>query len=330
MSTTPESEVFDAFEANLSQIEQALHDPYITDVINHAQEFNDLLRTEETTTDEARDIIQTLDLMWGPLGDSPMLVTGNVTFLSPEGELKTTFYEDVEMISQGFVISGSPDEEESVVGRQIRLSFLMDIPASLRDEYAEVTTGTRLLGQAELDQVELVARGYSFMRAKAWLTEFHPDLIDAVDEVLLNIDPHLESEDALLGMQEFVFPPQLDDNQGDRATTFGCLSVYLSYMLNLEEKLPYVTRICGRVMIGDVKGDVVYAHLSTRSRMIFVHDVAVFETSDLHSDTGEASDPVVQIYLDATIVNGDPDGQDLRAYVPIDSLNGFESVRHII
>jgi hypothetical protein len=329
MSITPESDIFHSFEANFGKFDEALQDPFITAVLADVNELNELLVTEVTTLEDAREIIQTLDTMWGVLNDSTMKVTGNIAFLSPEGIPQTRYYEDAEMISKGFVVSGDPSDPEAYAGRHIKLAFLMEIPKNLRGEYGEVTEGTHLIGQAEIDQVELVATVHSVEHAKAWLTEFHPEIIDEIDSRLFNIENEADNTDSLLALQDFVIP-EIEGDVSTRNITLECVAAYLMGTIRLEQKIPYVTRISGRILLLDAEDSFVYAHISVKKRMIYVHGITILELSDVDYSTDETSNLRTEIFLESTLINDDPEGSDIQARIPLDSLNGLESFRRIL
>jgi hypothetical protein len=326
MSIANESDIFQSFESHFTELDQALHDPYITRVIKDARELNELLKTEYTTKDEARDIVQRLDLMWGPLVGSSMRVSGNVSFLTPERELETKYYDDSVMLSKGFTISDDEDGPSSQLGRQIRLSFWMEIPEEMKDSYSEVTQGTHLIGGAEIEQVDLVASGVSFERAKAWLTVFNPEIINEIDTYLYNAENG--PVDALLALQDYTVG-YLDLDEETKNTTLECIGVYLRDVLRLEDELPYVAAISGRIIVKDEEGIDVYVRVSTERRLMFVRGISLIEVADIDVDTFEKSNTRTEIYLVSTLVNSDLEGDDLEARVPLDSINIFESVRDI-
>lgn len=326
MSINSEADIFSHFEDNFEQFDHALHDPYIIDAIAEAKQLNELMKTEATSVEDARGIVKTLDRMWGVLEDSKVMVTGNVTFLTPNGDPVTKYYEDVEMISKGFIISGDPLDTEPKVGRDLKFAFLMEIPENLKEEYELVTEGTHMMGNAEVDQVEIVANGYSFSRAKAWLTIYAARLVDEADNILFNAEGN--EADVLLSLQEMEFPVY-DLDEETKEVALECLSVYIAELLNLEEKLPYVAEVSGRIIIKDQMGEDIFVRISTVPRFVYVHGITILETSDIDLETYTTSNQRTEIYLRTTILNQDPEGQDLLARIPVDSLNRFESLRKI-
>ena len=117
----------------LQDLETALNDPFISKVLRNASEYNEILQIHPISFSEAVSIIEDLDNQWGALMDSNVAITGYVTFLSPEGDRETRFYEEQQMISKGFTMLGTVNEEGLNSGCRIGLQLYLEIPDDKKD-----------------------------------------------------------------------------------------------------------------------------------------------------------------------------------------------------
>jgi len=328
MSISPESDFFSTFERDFHLLDQATHDPFITDVVKDAVELNELMKTEATTVEDARSIVQTLDAMWGAINDTIVKVTGNVTYKTPDGEFHSQYYEDVEMISKGFMITGSQGETEAQYGRKVRFTFLMDIPDEMREEYRdELEDLSHIIMGADVDQVSIEAQGYSVERAKAWLTIYAQDLLEDIDELVMNAEGN--EIDSLLALRDLDFS-KIEGDENTRITALQCISVYLMDMFAIEEKVPYVVSLSGRIMMKNENDDDIFARTSSKEHMAYIHGISAIDTNDEDIATGEVSNPRTDLYLYMTVLNNDPNAGGYSARVPLDSILTLESLRLVL
>ena len=328
MSISPESDFFSTFERDFHLLDQATHDPFITDVVKDAVELNELMKTEATTVEDARSIVQTLDAMWGAINDTIVKVTGNVTYKTPDGEFHSQYYEDTEMISKGFMITGHENETDAQYGRKVRFTFLLDIPEEMREMYRdELEDVSHMIMGADVDQVSIEAEGYSINRAKAWLTIYAPDLLEDIDELVMNAEGN--DIDSLLALRDLDFS-MIEGDENTRFTALQCVSVYLMDMFAIEEKIPHVVSISGRIMMKNVNDEDIFARTSAKEHMAYIHGLAVIDTNDEDVATGEVSNPRTDIYLYMTVLNNEPNTGGYSVRVPLDSIFTLESLRFVL
>jgi hypothetical protein len=136
-------------------------------------------------------------------------------------------------------------------------------------------------------------------------------------------------EETLFSLQGFVFP-RIDGDDDQNVIAHKCLSVYLSEVLSIEQKVPYVVQISGHVIIKDEEDNDILASITTETRLVYIHNVVVLESAIINSTTLDSTGFNTEIYLQATLINHKTDGEDRQARVPLDSLNSFVSVRDLI
>ncbi|GEM_PF-2975652 len=309
----------------LRDLETALSDPFISEVLRNAAQYNEIMSIHPVSFAEAVSIIEDLDSQWGVLFDNNVTITGNVTFLSPDGERQTHFYEEQKMVSKGFTMLNKVDEDELNEGCRVGLQLYMEIPDELKEAYAEVTEGTHLVGSAEIDHVEIQAEAMSYERATAWLSVFEPELIENVDATILN--SKYDDVRALLELSETELRVNFDSD--DKLVALRALSAYLKKIVKVDYKLPYLAEISGELLIKNNEGIDVFGRIGTGEWLVFVHDIVAIQATKA-GDVLEGSPQRTQVYLQSTIINPLDEGEDLPARIPIDSLVGIEPIRSLV
>ena len=328
MSISSEFDFSSTFERDFSLLDQATHDPFVTGIVKEALELNELMKTEATTVEDARNIVQTLDAMWGVVNDSVVKVTGNVTYRTPDGEFHAKYYEDIKVISKGFMITASDDETDAQFDRKVRFTFLMDISDELRQEFPDELEGaSHMVIGADVDQVDIEVDGYSVERAKAWLTIYAPELLEDIDLLVMNAEG--SETDSLLALQGLDLS-KIDGNEDMRSIALECVSVYLMDILAIEEKVPYIVAVSGRIITKNASNEDVFGRMPTEEHMAYVHGILTLDVNDQDVATGEVSNPKTDIYVRMTILNNNPEGSDFLVYAPLDSILTLESLRLVL
>lgn len=110
MSADLDPTLLDSFETDFQQLEEALTDPYVSEALKLAKEYNELMRELPVSDQEAIEILNILNAHWAAIQSVELTVSGSVSFPEPDGEIGTHQYDEVRMISEGFYISGDPEK----------------------------------------------------------------------------------------------------------------------------------------------------------------------------------------------------------------------------
>lgn len=319
------------FENNIAELDKALTEPFILNVLNMAQEWNDLLTVGALNDEEAGNLIGSLDYEWGSLFGATLQVTGNVKHLNPDGEVITRFYEDAEMISNGFILvqSSLDENDKPTPGQKVVLQFLVPIAESEMGAYEENgIVATHLKATAEVDKVNVVAEvGMSPERTRAWLSTFTPEIIDAIDDAVLNSDGTIG--DTVARVQELELIPQCAPDDFRRACVG--VAIYLKSIIAFDENLPYVASMSGKAAVSDDEGYDQHARVQGKESFVYIQDVSVAFVDDESMRQDDFSLNIMDhIYLNAIIINKNDEGVDLKIKIPFDTIMSIESIKPLV
>lgn len=310
-------------------LDRALTDPFITSALKKAQEWNDLLETNTIGIDEARELISYLDHEWGSLLGAPVKVTGNITHLDAEGDTMTKFYEDVLATSNGFALYPPLQEgEPPVKGQKIVAHIYIPIAEEEKEQYEVMGIDeTHLAAIAEVDKVSIVAAyGVSTERAGAWLSQFAPEVMEDIDDAVFNSDGSIGH--IVERVQELDLTYEATPEEFEQACV--CVAIYLKTVVDIESKLPYLTKMSGTALVTNAEEEEVPARLMLREGFVCFQDVSVVHLEQLTQDEDDASSNILDhIYMTALIINRNG-GKDLIVKVPFDTLSSIESVNDLL
>ena len=101
-------------------------------------------------------------------------------------------------------------------------------------------------------------------------------------------------------------------------------------MFAIEDKVPFVVAISGRVMMKNENDEDVFARTSAAEHMAYIHGITAIDTNDEDVATGEISNPRTDLYLYMTVLSNDPHTGGYSVRVPLDSILTLESLRLVL
>ena len=299
----------DSIFETLKTMEASIEDPLIVRVVDRAKEYGVLLQ-EEMAPAFSLSVVEELNEQWEIYRESPMLVTGLITFDAPDGTPLLRYVDETKVISDGFTFS---DTIHPVTGaRNRRIRHLFYLPASSIDDTYE---DEYIPGFAELEDIAINPVHFSTDRAHALLTDEYPGLMEDIDEAAMTWSDS-DAGEHFMALQQFELPQSIAYNQlGQEA-----IKRYLADLFPIDRKLPYVLQLAGTVQLAPLTDRSMLARLNC-SVLADIHHFT------LNPSLTEDVDPSYTIGLSVDIHPPLPDEEMISAIIPLGSVIRAESLR---
>ena len=271
-----------------SDFEKAMDDTIVTAAGKEAVD-----RSHAMTEQEAHSTAQTdqntieLDGMVDHALDSATDVSGAVRLyrLGPKAPLQNV--QDAFGTFKGFIISrrdrrveydyvfsGFSDSEDVLLSR----TQYYEMKNSGREDDIKSETFTARPGDTYMnfDYVHPI-------RALAWLTVSHPEIIEALDQLL--IDTQGTEADKLHALKEFTYPIPTDLTDQESQMLLRCMTEYVRGMASIDYQVPYNLVIDGvAIRLQDA--------LNSEKKKLILKRRALFTVSYIDAYTEDVNDPV--------------------------------------
>lgn len=283
-----EFEEFAEVSSVFSDFEKAMDDTIVTAAGKEAVDRSHAMSQEEALSDAQTDqnTIE-LDGMVDHALDSATDISGLVRLyrLGPESAQQSV--QDVFGTFKGFIISrrnGRVEYDYVFSG----FSDSDDILLS-RTQYYEMKNGGR---ESSIKTETFTARpGDTYMnfdyvhpvRALAWLTVSHPEIIEVLDQLL--IDTEGNDADKLHALKEFTYPLPSGLTEQESQMLLRCMTEYVRGMASIDYQVPYNLVIDGvAIRLQDA--------LNSEKKKLLLKRRALFSVSYIDAYTEDVNDPV--------------------------------------
>ena len=309
---SPEMSVFGS---EFEMLESTMTDPYIESVLTLARQYNDILKNTTPTAEEKEAIINELDSEWGSALHMPMKITGHISARDGEDVIEKAYYEDLDVISNGFCITEDQiliDDEVVAVNYVVKHHFLVpgNRIAGLNSDSEDFVGAT-----GEVDDVILELPTASMERATAWLTENYPEVIQDIDERILNAEG--TEADSILALRGFELSPAL---AADTDFARNCVIVYISQSLQLDQYVPYSVNLSGKVHLHNDDGTMSRATIKTGSSLAVFRGITMTKYNEEENDNYE-------IFVIMNLITEDRTAGATNLNVPLDTIHKAMSIR---
>ena len=220
---------------SLREMEASIEDPLVTSIVLRAKDYSDALKHEHDP-DVAAVLLEELNDDWEMFKNMPILCTGVVTYDGPDGEAIVNFLEDVRIISNGFTFSDTIHPVTGGRNRRIRHHFFIPTNALL-ESYDDQD---HVVGMAELDDITLNPEQFSLDRARAWLNEEHPGLMEQID-IMASLELKSEKQEHFMALKKF----HVKAEAAERPQSVEAIKRYLASLYPIDRDLPYIVKVDG-------------------------------------------------------------------------------------
>lgn len=311
------------FDSNESTefLDNVWQDPIVNQMRSEIQDYNTLLRTEDTTPEELESITAELAEGWGGLLESGIRVTGYMTFPKigaqrrEDGTFETerVLYEDYEVQVKGFFGEPIPitlDDEQVACTHKLKLA-VDRTTHNTETEQDETHTGV-----LDLDEADVTISNMSLERAKAWLEYHHSDDLEELESRILNADSGEGT--ATLSLNGFSVMLNKDDVENRSRQAFN---IYLEHLLNYDSEVPYHAAVNGRCfVISEEEGDWREASVDESRWLVMIDEIVMATTG--------GDDQHIPL-LSVNLLFADKDAPSQAILFPIDSIQNLVSIRDI-
>ncbi len=221
------------------QLECVTTDPVVERVFTMAREFEQMINyVVDTTPEERIALTEELDAAWPYLG-SALTVSGNVSFQDLlDDEVRRKYYDETEMISNGFIfVPNNIVHDNEVVSTQYKVGLHL-IKSDDNDR------NKKTFGCGHLDDLHIEYPTNSNEMIERRLRYFHPDVIEALDCIMLNCNTE---EEAVMAIGEFSMNITIEND--DDIQMLSDIQNYISKSLEFDEELPYRFSMSGRCFV---------------------------------------------------------------------------------
>jgi hypothetical protein len=303
------------FSKEFEQLETSMVDPYIEKVLSLVRQYNEIIHYTAPTQDEKNEIVAELDTEWGSALRMPMKATGRIATKAEEGNIEKSFYEDLDVVSNGFCMI---EEPIYVDGDLISTKYVIKHHLLVAQELIGVTGGEEgaLVGAtAEVDDVILELPTASYERSVAWLSENYPDFIQEDDENMLNSDG--TEADALLALRNIIIPKELCE---DTEFARNCLVVYLNMNIQLDQHVPYSVSLDGKVHSYNEDGTISVGTVESDSTLAMLKSITVGRYNP------EAGNDY-EIFVSTMVLSQERSAVNMQLNIPLASIQTAMSIR---
>lgn len=281
-----------------------------------AMESAKLLSETAPTPEDISALTEELDREWPYMGEL-ISVTGNIKYIDPvTGEAKVTYYEDKQMLSNGFFfeqLAISVDDEEVAKYYEPRHHLLV---AMNPDEGGrKITVGC----VAGFDDVIIDYPGDSIELIEKRLRHFHPATMETIDSLLLNAENEDNATLMLSSLRLEIDTTDLHDMQ-----LLSDLQNYMTHVMEYDAELPYTVAAADRFFIQDPDGIRILGEGSKLSGFFWPQRIQ-FLPSSTNGDDEEA----VQRFVACVegVYMGENRGESVHMYLEPNYLERFSSIR---
>lgn len=301
----------------------AMKEPYVESVLKSIRGVNESLKDGQVTRQEAAEYASLYDMEWANLGlmNELMNITGMATYyqefhaedggmslvLKEDGYNPVFMAEDKPMLSKGFIV-----EELNGVAA---IKLLGVCPPSEDTSFEQVPVTMNFGVDLSLVDVDF-PNIMSAERARAWLQEFYPDLINEIDERLLNHDG--DSATSILALRGLDLTPL--DASGDMIMrSCQALHHYLNSVIEPDSVLPYAVSCEGYVAFPEPDGETSFMYLKNKC------DLMNLEQISLYQFPGDDNELKIRIVLVGQTA-GEDEGKYADVVVGVDSITDMHTV----
>ncbi|HET8884400.1 MAG TPA: hypothetical protein VFM68_02935 [Candidatus Saccharimonadales bacterium] len=299
----------------LDRLESVTTDPMVDKVFATAREYEEMINSTGSVTAEDRiALIAELNDTW-PFMGMKLQVSGRLSFADTEsGEVKAKYYDDRPMISNGFCfIEDHIMSDEEVVAEHYKVGLHMI-------RFADETSNEGELGVGLLDDVAIDYPVHSPEMIENRLRYFHSETMERLDTIVLNCETE---EQAVMQLKDFTIDAIPSDTESMQVASD--LQVYLSSILEFDDRLPYNITIAGDCF-AEVDGVVCAAKIEEiMSGVAGVAGVKFLQQAELPSDQEQCLMVCIEIYW----FTADKKAPPLHLYLPSKSIQDITSVRRI-
>lgn len=316
---TPRDESYDNFKL----LESALTDPFVEQVYEKVRQYNEILSIESPSEEDKRAIFTDLDFEWGSIFDSKVQVSGLVRVYTAKGsdeEVKSIYVDNITAISKGFAVvdlneyGGFSQDKSSM--RAVHYMHFDPIDVWTPEENVSQSESQLVAGFVDLDESIIEFSGVSIDRAKNWLTVSCPTLVDDLDELLFQDNMH---EDSIVGSLRDL---NIQNNESlDDEFTRLCLKTYLNSSLPLDQRLPYVLSIQGKVLVRRDQ-NLFLTDVSGKGVLVYAHGFSISE--ETKTVLGDYA-----LTLNAVVVPVDRESDPTYVDIPLNTVTSIQSIRSI-
>ena len=311
----PENSPEASFDNQVEQLEGYLTDPHVEAVLNEARRMNITLNEAETTPGDRSRMIKSLNAAWGFVMAMPVKATGRI-----ETTAGKKYYEDLEVISEGFIIERNPIlVDEELVAMRFNVAHRLIAPSEAAEgDSGEERSGDKrgyMYTSAEIDDVTLELPVASAERASGWLREYYPDLLKEIDEKLAK---HEGAEtDAFLALRDIELPKEMCE---DTDFARSCVTAYVDEALKFDALVPYSVEISGRAQINYPNGQIQIGDIPDSVELVFLRGVMI-------ERYGSDDDNAYELFALVEITGADRSLAVREVRLPLQSFKSATSMR---
>lgn len=251
----------DEYERDMLDIERAVTDYRLTELLQEARDTNELIADQIVTESEAEALVSALNFQWmkGGFNDTEFYLSGEAYIggIFTTFETEETLQEDAKAFfplrypftSEGFCLIQSTEltDEGFEVRQEIvaRGRILVDDEDST-DGKSDEPCYIRLNDTNRLE-CDVITPG----KAETWLATYHPDhYAELVDVIMRGKD---EAE-ATLNLKTVQFPVEGKSLEDVQALWMN-LEVFLNHALEYDSEIPYLAELFGSCAVMPVGGN---------------------------------------------------------------------------
>lgn len=323
------SEKFKNIPDELKQLDVAMVDPVINDVLQQAREYGELLRGAQLNEKERLEIQNELDSQWGVLRGARFTLSGHVsTLLHGESEPRRRYVDDISVVSDGFIIYKDKsivldDEvlESHAIAHYLSASLADTFPEVFEENGREIDPSVKVVVFADVDDVDMQADGVSFERASAWISLSAPALIEEIESRILG--DHDGEDGALLSLRGL--DPSAYGDLSDEFTR-KCLAVYLYHVLEFDTDVPYLANLHGFARVAHRNGEgYALSDVSLDDALVTIHETSL-HPEFAPSEDGEVVDRwTLGVSMSLHLARRNDDA--VYVTIPVDTLADLKSIR---